>query len=209
MRVMAARCDASADPSRVAHGGIAHSQPRSHAHLPFFTFRRHALLKSRALLAPRRRLLLRTFSSSSPLPVVLQVHQVHNPIHRFFHILDGTEPEAQLSDLFADADATLHISKANAVLAGDEIDAWCDRMRAGWHGAATLHTESNIVLEQVEPALVVSHSAWTALIDGKVTAYGTHADILEATTSTLPSSQGDPSEWRFRRRVVRHLYSAS
>ena len=150
--------------------------------------------RSGALLAPRRRLLLRTFSSSS-LPVVLQVHQVHNPIHRFFHILDGTEPEAQLSDLFADA----------------EIDAWCDRMRAGWHGAATLHTESNIVLEQVEPALVVSHSAWTALIDGKVTAYGTHADILEATTppqgeqSELPL----PLEWRFRRRVVRHLYSSA
>ena len=204
---MAARCVRRSAIPRALRTAALHTLNLALTHTSHFSFRRQALLTSRALLAPRRRLLLRTFSSS--LPVVLQVHQVHNPIHRFFHILDGTEPEAQLSDLFADADATLHISKANAVLAGAEIDTWCDGMRAGWHGAATLHTESNIVLEQVEPALVVSHSAWTALIDGKVTAYGTHADILEATTSTLPSSQGDPSEWRFRRRVVRHLYSAS
>jgi len=140
----------------------------------------------------------RTYSTA------LAVHTVNKPIHRFFHILDGIEPSGQMSSLFASPEATLHISKASAVLSGDEIDDWVARMQAGWRGAATLHSEANIILDHVEENVVVSHSTWTAIIDGAITAYGTHADVLEA----VKSEDGE-LEWKFRRRVVRHLYSAA
>ena len=90
------------------------------------------------------------------------------------------------------------------MLSGDEIDEWVARMQASWRGAATLHTEGNIVLDHVEPNVIVNHSTWTALVDGATTAYGTHADILEA----VPDEHG-VVEWKFRRRVVRHLFSAA
>ena len=132
------------------------------------------------------------------------VHMVHNPIHRFFHILDGLEPSAQLSSLFR-PDATLHISKVKAVLSGEEIDEWAARMQATWRGAATLHSEGNIVLDHVEPNVIINHSTWTAVIDGAITAYGTHADVLEA----VVNDEYGGVEWKFRRRVVRHLFSAA
>ena len=131
--------------------------------------------------------------SSTPLPA--SVAAVHNPIHKFFHILDGSVDE-RLSSIFL-PDATLHVQKASLVLSGEEIDTWCAKMRAAWGGAATLHTEGNIVLTAPEPGLVVNHSTWTALKDGQLVSYGTHADILEEAAG----------EWLFRRRVVRHLYA--
>jgi len=133
--------------------------------------------------------------SSSPQPV-------HNTIHRFFHILDGLEPTdggTGLSTLFA-AGGSLHIQKAGLVLSEpEEIDGWVAKMQGMWAGQPTLHTEANIVLEQPEPGLAVSHSTWFAYVGGSLASYGTHADVLEAS--------GDV--WRFRRRVVRHLYSSS
>ena len=126
---------------------------------------------------------------------------VHNTIHRFFHILDGLEPTdggTGLSTLFA-AGGSLHIQKAGLVLSEPEdIDGWAAKMQATWAGQPTLHTEANIVLEQPEPGLAVNHSTWFAYVGGSLASYGTHADVLEAT--------GDV--WRFRRRVVRHLYSS-
>ena len=138
----------------------------------------------------------RLFSSSSTaLPT--NVAAVHNPIHNFFHILDRSVDD-KLSSLFLPT-ATLHVQKLGIVLAsGEEIDAWCERMRTMWDGAATLHTEGNIVLTAPEPGLIVNHSTWTALKDGELISYGTHADILE---------EAAPGEWLFRRRVVRHLYA--
>ena len=131
--------------------------------------------------------------SSTALPTTTAA--VHNPIHQFFHILDGNVGEP-LSSLFL-PEATLHVQKAGLVLSGEEIDAWCTHMRTGWGDAATLDTEGNIVISAPEPGLVVSHSTWTALVDGELTSYGTHADILEE----------KDGEWLFRRRVVRHRYA--
>lgn len=120
---------------------------------------------------------------------------ISNPIHRFFHVLDGMSADP-LSSLFL-PEATLHIQKAGVVLSGQEIDAWCDRMRASWADAATLHTEGNIVLDMPEQGTVVNHSTWQAVINGEVTAFGTHADVMEERDGV----------WLFRRRVVRHLYA--
>ena len=118
------------------------------------------------------------------------------------HILDGLEPTdggTGLSTLFA-AGGSLHIQKAGLVLSEpEEIDGWVAKMQGTWAGQPTLHTEANIVLEQPEPGLAVSHSTWFAYVGGSLASYGTHADVLEAS--------GDV--WRFRRRVVRHLYSSS
>ena len=103
-----------------------------------------------------------------------------------------------LSSLFM-PDATLHIQKVGTVLSGTDIDKFCETMQSKWEGSTTLHTESNIVLEvpTESSGVIVNHSCWTALIDGEISAYGTHADVLEE----------KDGEWLFRRRVVRHLYS--
>ena len=143
-----------------------------------------------------RRLLTSAPQSSLALPV-------HNTIHRFFHILDGLEPEAKMHELFME-DATLHVPKANLVLDAGEIDDWVAKTQAGWNGQPTLHTEGNVVIHEPEPGLVVSHSTWSALVGGSLISYGTHADILKQ----VPLDDGE-SQWKFQRRVVRHLYSAS
>ena len=142
--------------------------------------------------SPPRLVCTRSFSSQP----------IHNTLHRFFHILDGLEPiegGADLSSLFADG-GSLHIQKAGVVLsAPHELDAWVAKMQAGWASQPTLHTEANIVLQQSEPGVAVSHSTWFAYVGGSLTSYGTHADVLEASEGNV---------WRFRRRVVRHLFSA-
>jgi len=145
-----------------------------------------------------RRLLTSAPQSSLALPV-------HNTIHRFFHILDGLEPEAKMHELFME-DATLHVHvpKANLLLDAGEIDDWVAKTQAGWNGQPTLHTEGNVVIHEPEPGLVVSHSTWSALLGGSLISYGTHADILKQ----VPLDDGE-SQWKFQRRVVRHLYSAS
>ena len=125
--------------------------------------------------------------------------RAHNTLHRFFHILDGFEPAMSMGGLFAADDATMHVAKANLTLTGpEEIDAWCERMRKGWEGSPTLHVESNVVLEELEPGLVINHSSWKALVGGSVSAYGTHEDVLENVSG----------EWLFRRRVIKHRFSA-
>jgi hypothetical protein len=134
--------------------------------------------------------------------VPFEAAAVHNTMHRFFHILDGLEPDAPLSALFAPG-GTLAIEKAGVTLgAPEEIDAWCVRMRRGWD-APTLHTEGNIVLDAPSAGLVVARSTWSALVGGTLASYGTHDDVLEAVEG------GTGTEWRFRRRIVRHLYSAT
>ena len=155
---------------------------------------------------------------SSRLPTALRrsyntsslVLPVHNTLHRFFHILDGVDPDAKLSSLFADG-ATLEISKANAVLSGEEIDAWCAKMRDAWAGAATLHVESNVFLTETDDPfnkIVTNRSTWTATIDGKTTAYGTHADVLEMCDVSRALRAGLDGDWKFRKRVVHHLWEA-
>ena len=135
-------------------------------------------------------------AESTELVRLPQLAQLHNPIHRFFHILDGLAHEP-LSSLFV-PEATLHIQKADAVLSGDQIDAWCARMRSTWAGAATLHTEGNLVFSSGPgPGSVANLSSWQALINGEITAYGTHEDWLEERDGV----------WLFRKRVVRHLYA--
>lgn len=142
-------------------------------------------------------------------------HRAAKTIHEFFHILDrqqhvlrGAERAPPLSSLFA-AGGAMHVHKAGAVLEGDAIDAWCDRMHAGWGAAATLHTEANIVMERPEPGVVRSRSYWTALVDGAVTAYGTHVDELVAVDGVVNGVLLERAEWRFRRREIRHLFAAS
>ena len=144
------------------------------------------------LCGPLRRRLLST-SAASSLPAFAAVT---NPLHKFFHILDGTSRDP-LSSLFASA-ARMHVVKAGLLLTGDEVDAWCARMQKTWNGAATLHTEGNIVLEAKEPGVIVNHSTWTALVNGELISYGTHEDVLE---------EAENGEWLFQRRVVRHLYA--
>ena len=100
----------------------------------------------------------------------------------------------------------MRIEKANLELRTPrEISEWCESMRRGWGDRATLHHEANIVARICadRPGVVLSRSAWAALIDGSVASYGTHDDVLE---STVASDGG--VVWRFRRRVVRHLWSA-
>ena len=156
----------------------------------------------RCVLPPVRCVLLRrpfsteSFSTES-------ATSIRNTIHRFFHVMDGLEPETRLSDLFLE-DATLHVQKANLVLDAAEVDGWVAKLQAGWVGNPTLHTEGNIVMQEPEPGLVVSHSTWTALVGGNLAAYGTHADILKQ----VLSNDGENHQWKFQRRVVRHLYSA-
>ena len=146
------------------------------------------------------RALRRSFSAAAP---PLALHPIHNTIHKFFHILDGIELEAAMSELFV-ADGTLHVQKAGLVLDATDIDGWVARMRGVWDGKPTLHTEGNIVIQEPEPGLVVSHSTWSAFVGSSLSSYGTHADILKHV-----SSSGGEAQWKFQRRVVRHLYSAS
>jgi hypothetical protein len=139
---------------------------------------------------------------------------VHNTIHRFFHVLDGLEAGPRvhtdghltnpgLGNLFLE-DGEMHVEKVGLVLQGrEDISAWCQRMREGWAGAPTLHAESNIVLS-MEGGLIVNRSCWSALIDGAVASYGTHDDVLE----TVRCEESDVVEWRFRKRIVRHLWAA-
>ena len=101
---------------------------------------------------------------------------------------------------------TLHIQKAGLMIdthAG--IDAWVENMRTGWSGQPTLHAESNIVISEPEPGLIVSHSTWSAFVGGALASYGTHADVLRKEGG----SDDRNGEWKFQRRVVRHLYPTS
>ena len=153
----------------------------------------HRALMRRALSAPplvRRRAL------------ATAIHPIHNTIHRFFHILDGLEPEAAMSELFT-ADGTLHVHKADLKLGASEIDGWVARMRGMWDDQTTLHTEGNIVIQEPEAGLIVSHSTWSAFVGGSLASYGTHADILKHVEGS-----GGEAQWKFQKRVVRHLYSA-
>lgn len=144
-----------------------------------------------------RRIGKRLFTTEGPTAPLA----VTNTLHRFFHVLDGIG-DSSMGELFTDG-GTMHVMKASLMLTGSaEVDAWCARMREMWDGKATLHTESNIVLSNPEPGVFVNHSVWTAIIDGTVTSYGTHADVLEATTAEAGL------EFKFRRRVIRHLYAA-
>ena len=107
-----------------------------------------------------------------------------------------------MSELFT-ADGTLHVHKADLVLGASEIDGWVARMRGVWDGQPTLHTEGNIVIQEPEAGLIVSHSTWSAFVGGSLASYGTHADILKHVEGS-----GGEAQWKFQKRVVRHLYSA-
>ena len=104
----------------------------------------------------------------------------------------------------------MHIEKTGATIAAPDVDTWRDNMRSQWGGVPTLHTEANIVVVDAGPDIVISESTWTAVMPRKVggqldvptiTAFGTHADVLEA----VKSANG-AIEWRFRSRVIKHLH---
>ena len=129
---------------------------------------------------------------------------VHNLLHRFFHILDGVDTESSLGQLFmepgqeAGVTISMHIPKAGLILqTREDIDAWCVHMHKRWT-TPTLHIESNVILQD-HGETVVNHSYWTALQNGAITAYGTHADVLQ---------RQQDGEWRFWRRVIRHIHPA-
>jgi hypothetical protein len=121
------------------------------------------------ITAARRSVAGASFPRGRSFTSTLELHKVHNTIHRFFHILDGMDTTHTLHKLFLPG-GTLSIEKAGVSLREPaEIDAWCARMRSGWD-APTLHTEGNIVLNALEPGVVTSTSTWSALVGGTLSA---------------------------------------